>query len=1239
MKKRILVICLVLTMVLSMVPASALAVETADLTISDVESLQAFAAAVNGTGETFENKKVVLAADLDLTNLAWTPIGNGTRSGATYTGNAFMGTFDGQDHTITGLTNSLFGVVDGGTVQNLKLADVAINNSAADSTGAAVAVLQAGTVSNVHITSGFVTGLKATGGIVGRVLAVGTVIGCSNAAAINSTSTGDAAGGIIGKAYYTSNDGVMTVSDCINTGTVTSPYCAGGIVGYSAANVSGCTNSGEVTGTNDAAGGMTGEQCRYGTVAGNTNSGNISGNAAGGIVGWVRYNNGDKDYPRTEMITVAGNTNNGKIIIGGTGGSAGGIVGLVYNQAVVSGNMNTATSISAGVFAAGICTVQSVPDNLYIGESHDFTITGNNTTTALENIAANCTNVIAYDNTMSLDLSSNTTGVAKVDDTYYGTLADAIAQAGENAEIDLIVSVTLDDKLTIPADKVIILDLNGMTVSQTKQQTGAYSMITNNGNPTITDSGEGGTISYIDSGNGGEYVSNTIQNNGTLVVTGGTITNQSGETVASNGYPHAIDTKGTLTINGGTVTCERYSAIRIWCSSESEASVVNIHSGTINGAVDFQNVNDNTNQGQLTIDGGTFNQTGNANVIRFLNFGTNYAQMKATISGGIFNGGIGKTSAPNAKDFVYGDVFHVIGGQFAEVPVCVAAGYTGNVKVGNYYIVHEHNSDKLQTVTPASCTKTGEGKLLCSVCDTVMVEKHELPKIAHTEVVVEGKEATCTETGLTEGKKCSVCGTVTAEQEVIEKLVHTEVVLEGKKATCTETGLTEGKKCSVCGTVTAEQKVIEKLAHTEVVLAGKKATCTETGLTEGKKCSACGTTTVEQETIAKIAHTEVVVAGKAATCTEPGLTEGKKCSVCATVTVEQKVIEKTAHTEVVLEGKKATCTEDGLTEGKKCSVCGVVTVAQETIAKLGHELEEVKEKAATYFAAGNIAHHRCAACGTLFADAEGKKTLEASEVVIAQLVKVEEEKAEVNTAVVENAVKEAETAGTVDVVITVTKDEMSEEPENEEEQAPAVVVTKTELPVAAVEQVADLHEEATLTIQMTNATVTMDKTTMEVVAQQAKEESADSIAMEIKHIETEALAPEQQKAVEEKKIAAVISASILVNDKEIHDFQGGEVKVAIPFALEAGTKAEDYKVLYIADDGSTEEIPASYENGTLVMTLSHFSEYVVVNTSVTAPKDPSNPGTGDAFLPGLTVAVMIAAAAVAVFLEKKRNAR
>ena len=37
----------------------------------------------------------------------------------------------------------------------------------------------------------------------------------------------------------------------------------------------------------------------------------------------------------------------------------------------------------------------------------------------------------------------------------------------------------------------------------------------------------------------------------------------------------------------------------------------------------------------------------------------------------------------------------------------------------------------------------------------------------HTEEIIEGKEATCTEAGLTDGKKCSACGEILAEQEEI----------------------------------------------------------------------------------------------------------------------------------------------------------------------------------------------------------------------------------------------------------------------------------------------------------------------------------------------------------------------------------------------------------------------------------------------------------------------------------------
>ena len=50
------------------------------------------------------------------------------------------------------------------------------------------------------------------------------------------------------------------------------------------------------------------------------------------------------------------------------------------------------------------------------------------------------------------------------------------------------------------------------------------------------------------------------------------------------------------------------------------------------------------------------------------------------------------------------------------------------------------------------------------------ITKHD-----HTEEVVAGKDATCTEAGLTEGKKCSVCGTVLVKQEEIPATGHTFV--------------------------------------------------------------------------------------------------------------------------------------------------------------------------------------------------------------------------------------------------------------------------------------------------------------------------------------------------------------------------------------------------------------------------------------------------------------------------------
>ena len=133
---------------------------------------------------------------------------------------------------------------------------------------------------------------------------------------------------------------------------------------------------------------------------------------------------------------------------------------------------------------------------------------------------------------------------------------------------------------------------------------------------------------------------------------------------------------------------------------------------------------------------------------------------------------------------------------------------------------------------------------------------------------------------MSEGTKCKACEEILTAQEVIPALGHTEQTVEGSDATCTESGLTDGKKCSVCGAVLVEQETIPALGHTEQTVEGSDATCTESGLTDGKKCPVCGAVLVEQETIPALGHSLIKVDGKAATCTVDGYKAHYKCTVC-----------------------------------------------------------------------------------------------------------------------------------------------------------------------------------------------------------------------------------------------------------------------------------------------------------------------------------------------------------------------
>ena len=260
--------------------------------------------------------------------------------------------------------------------------------------------------------------------------------------------------------------------------------------------------------------------------------------------------------------------------------------------------------------------------------------------------------------------------------------------------------------------------------------------------------------------------------------------------------------------------------------------------------------------------------------------------------------------------------------------------------------------------------------------------------LGHSEEVLMGKDATCTEPGFKDGKKCTVCGEITLAQEEIPAIGHTEEILAAEAPTCTSTGLTEGKKCSVCFDILVAQEEIPVANHTEEIVAGYAATCTAAGLTDGKKCSACGETTLAQEEIPALGHkddnndfecdlcqvdlciehvpADAVEENRVeSTCKEKGSYDlVVKCSKCGEeISREAKEIPMLAHTEETLPGKDATCTSTGLTEGKKCSVCGEITLAQEVTTKQPHAEEALSSVGATCISAGLTEGKKCSVCG------------------------------------------------------------------------------------------------------------------------------------------------------------------------------------------------------------------------------------------------------------------------------------
>ena len=247
--------------------------------------------------EVIDMSTVCHAADKsqNLEEVSWEPIGNTT--------NKYMGTFDGNNKTITNLYinanqkySGLFGYTYISTIKNLTFVNANVTNTNSF-TGILVGYGYGGTYQNIMTSiSCEVYGDDGTGGIAGKL--AGNAYNCVNYATVQGK---EQVGGL-----FSSYDSSKSITACANYGKVTaSSLWVGGLVGYfNSGTIQDCANYGDVKGSNRV-GGMAGfvssgkiqNVFSYGNVSA-TNStqyiGMAFGTGSGTTEGMVAYYSGAK---------------------------------------------------------------------------------------------------------------------------------------------------------------------------------------------------------------------------------------------------------------------------------------------------------------------------------------------------------------------------------------------------------------------------------------------------------------------------------------------------------------------------------------------------------------------------------------------------------------------------------------------------------------------------------------------------------------------------------------------------------------------------------------------------------------------------------------------------------------------------------------------------------------------------------------------------------------------------------
>ena len=514
---------------------------------------------------------------------------------------------------------------------------------------------------------------------------------------VDNTSHGKAA--IYNKGEVTLNGGTFERS--AENGTY-SPYCDGGNSWYTIANYGTMEINTGVTVEND--GGYSSMISNGGDVTADCNLTIEGGNFAGGVntvkndsFGVLTINGGNFSNNAQYVIM---NWNKAEITAG-TFQTLDTASAVLFTSAYgADDNTVGKLTISGGEFKHASDTQEMIVDHYGESNSGAAAVTGGR-------FDADISKYIPSDYVQSADGTVEKLGesnaVAKVGDTYYKTLADAVT-AADNATVTLLKDVTAN--VTIPADKTITLNLNGMTLTNVDDHT-----ILNNGNLTITGTGRVDNISHA---------KGALYNKGTVVINGGTFdrSQENGMNKGESGQNswYTIKNVGTMTINDGATvqTAGNNAALGKFSSLVSngyfntndyntnkglEQPILTIDGGTFRGGL---NTIKNDDRARLTINGGTFSNYYQAVVqnhnIAEITGGTFTAASDAntetygiyncgccadidlgtlTVSGGTFTGAtyaVAEVSSQNA-------IVNISGGQFAGTKAAIIKSSTSNATI------------------------------------------------------------------------------------------------------------------------------------------------------------------------------------------------------------------------------------------------------------------------------------------------------------------------------------------------------------------------------------------------------------------------------------------------------------------------------------------------------------------------------------------------------------------------------